>query len=447
MDLSHFGEGVSMTKTPAKKKGRDDGGQSSKKEAKNRTGFNEANEKGQNHIHETGDETKIESVATNKLNESDSVGESVTAQTTAQETVLELANKHVAEIARREVEKWHAEQKFNLKDRSTWGANFYWTAAVILVLVIVIFAELLSSDEQIVRDFLHNRLATDARVSKTVKEMMSGEVENKMRNLVFETVERSPILAFHGQAMLGANENARIINPACKSLMETSFNPAIYTLPENSSEWDHLPKPVEIVSLGDSVICETDVAAFPRQSLDVPFYGKFYSTQKGRADRVQVVLEISRSDRISKERIVEPDDESLADKGLCILYNSDRPRKMKGADDKAQAFNITDLFNEDGRGHWVADLGTFLESSFGSGLPVTLGSREHLHSVTILHNPVPASRDDPSDDSKANSMQEPASNEEKAEQEICAGVSEIPNQIVNVQAIILTNKRFDERTE
>lgn len=447
MDLSHFGEVVSMTKTPEKKNDRNHGGQSLKKEAKNRTGLNEANKKGQNHIHETGEEPEKENFSTNKQNDTNSVGESVTAQTTAQETVLELANKHVAEIARQEVEKWHAEQKLNLKDPSTWGASFYWTAAVILFLVTVIFAELLSSDEQIVRDFLHNRLATDDRVSKTVRAMMSGEVENKMRNLVFETVERSPILAFHGQAMLGANENARIINPACKSLMETSFNPAIYTLPENNSEWDHLPQPVETVSLGDSVICETDVAAFPRQSLDVPFYGKFYSTQKGRADRVQIVLEISRSDRISKDRIVEPDDESLADKGLCILYNSDRPRKMKGEEDKAQAFNITELFNEDGRGHWVADLGTFLESSFGSGLPVTLGSREHLHSVTILHNPVPSTMNEPSNPSEANSVREPASTEEKAEQEICAGVSEIPNQIVNVQAIILTNKRFDERTE
>lgn len=376
------------------------------------------------------------------------IGDRAALEHAARKSLHDLAEERVAELAREEIKKWHTSRKLKLKDPTTWGASIYSVAAALIFLVFLILAEFMSDEEEIIRDFVHNRLGTEERIHASIAEMMTGETGNAMSNLVFRRVERSPILAFHGQAVLGAIENVRIVNPYCKELLEQERRIVTRITPTVASEWDNLDPAEEVEPLKKVTICESDVAVFPLNSLDVPFFGRFYKSKNGPADTVQIMLDVGRFDRITKEEVPETDETNLSGMGLCILYNSDRQRRMKDSGVFAREFNITDLFVEDGRGHWVADLGAYLQENFGGRRPPASGSREHLHSISILFKAVgeePLPRDETVSDDANQTASDPGISEEENAKPACPGVTPQKDKIVNVNVIVLTNKRFDDR--
>ena len=347
------------------------------------------------------------------------IGDAARAKEEAKAGLADLTEEVVRSLARKEIEKWHAEAP-KLFQPKTWGRRTLGGAiAGSLVVIGVGIYSFLNLDAEKISAQFHTAVGTEREVQDALDELSQtgATADNPIFRLIGRTMRQAPVLAFHGEQTFGRSFEVKLPNRECQERRREEAESV------SSDEFEELPLPAGAMDLEDVAdLCAIQGVIDFGLDLDIPFHARFFETGNGAPPhRAFLVAFIRRTSTDEETEIGDETDAQGRPTGLCFLYKPASPAAG------IKSLPITD-FEGTGNGFWSADLtGSLKEAGVWDAAPINPDATTSLHSIVIEGVSLASENGGP----------EPSAG--------CTHVSP-PNeaQIISVSAMILVNKKAYE---
>ncbi|WP_436397726.1 hypothetical protein [Roseobacter sp. S98] len=312
----------------------------------------------------------------------------------------------VREIAKAEIETWQKDRPrwWNIRRRLDTQIASGGLAAILLLALFDVMVDRVTDNEQaVIRDFAHSLAGTAGYVDTNVKtrferwrDKPEDEPElkaalaaglNKMAisgapdftDVVHRAMRSQPILMFHGEARIGANDPAIIENSGCSDLVwhwqktDSDILPDAFRLTPEELEAVRNPPEGSAGRFAQNSILNKNIQACrasgrvdTQTSLYLPFWARFHKEGKDKPDQVSVYLSVARA-RVYPP--AKPGDEAREErshpypnklKNLKIEY---RPMVEERLENGATALELAPVLTSQLGGFFAADISALVRDA------------------------------------------------------------------------------------